>query len=533
MTREPSVRIGVGAAVGLLLVASVALGGTGAPPGPWLEVAGEVSGVLDRAARAYEAKDLRGAQDLAAEAYFGAFEERGMEAAVRREISVRRARELERMFGGVRQAMTRGEPALRVRQQIAALREALDQDARELVRAGATATPLAEKEEGVGSEPDAVPRVVAAQALTKQISARLDEASERHRTGDREAAKALLASAYFDLFEGQGLEAAVAARAPRRKVEIEAGFAQVRGLIVAGARADTVAEAVEALQARIHQATALLDQNRGPWGAFLSGLLLIVREGFEAILIVTALAAYLLKSGHRDKVGVVYRASGVALLASVLTAIAIRTLFTVSPRHQETLEGAAMLLATAVLFYVSYWLTSKAEADRWQRYVRTKVQTALGAGSLVALWFAAFLAVFREGAETVLFYEALLAGSGPGEREAVLAGLGVGSLVLVLMFVLLRSGALRIPIRPFFMVTSVLLYYLAFVFAGRGIRELQASGLVGATPASWIPTWDVLGLYPTWESVALQAVLVGAAAVAVAHLFRRRGKRASAEVVHP
>jgi len=115
----------------------------------------------------------------------------------------------------------------------------------------------------------------------------------------------------------------------------------------------------------------------------------------------------------------------------------------------------------------------------------------------------------------------------------VLAGLGVGSLVLVLMFVLLRSGALRIPIRPFFMVTSVLLYYLAFVFAGRGIRELQASGLVGATPASWIPTWDVLGLYPTWESVALQAVLVGAAAVAVAHLFRRRGKRASAEVVHP
>ena len=533
MTREPSVRIGIGAAVGLLLVASVALGGTEAPPGPWLEVVGEVSGVLDRAVRAYEAKDLRGAQDLAADAYFGAFEERGMEAAVRREISVRRARELERMFGGVRQAMTRGEPALRVRQQIAALREALDQDARELVRAGATATSLAEKEEGVGPEPDAVPRVLAAQALTKQISARLEQASERHRAGDREGAKALLASAYFDLFEGQGLEAAVAARAPRGKVEIEAGFAHVRGLIVAGARADTVAEAVEALKARIHQATALLDQNRGPWGAFLSGLILIVREGFEAILIVTALAAYLLKSGHRDKVGLVYRASAVALVASVLTAIATRTLFTLSPRHQETLEGAAMLLATAVLFYVSYWLTSKAEADRWQRYVRTRVQAALGAGSLVTLWSAAFLAVYREGAETVLFYQALLAGSGPGEGGAVLAGLGVGSLVLVAVFLLLRSGALRIPIRPFFTVTSVLLYSLAFVFAGRGIRELQESGLIGATPASWIPTWDFLGLYPTWESVGLQAVLVAAAVVAIAHLVRRRGQRVSAEAVRP
>ena len=533
MTREPSVRIGVGAAVGLLLVAAVALGGTEAPPGPWLDVAREVSGVLDRAVRAYEASDPASAQDLAGEAYFGAFEDRGMEAAIRREISARRSRDLEKMFAEIRQAMGRGEPVPRIRQRIATLREALDHDARELVRVGATATSLAEKEDRPGPGPEVAPGAVAAQAVTTQISARLDEARGRYRAGDRVGAKALLMSAYFDLFEGQGLEAAVAARAPGRKAEIEADFARVRSLIVAGKPADTVAEAVEGLKARIRQATTLLSQTHGRWGAFLNGLILIVREGFEAILIVTALAAYLLKSGHRDKVGVVYRASGVALLASVLTAIAIRTLFTVSPRHQETLEGAAMLLATAVLFYVSYWLTSKAEADRWQRYVRAKVQAALGAGSLVALWSAAFLAVYREGAETVLFYEALLAGSGPGEGGAVLAGLGIGSVVLVLMFLLLRSGALRIPIGPFFTVTSVLLYYLAFVFAGRGIRELQASGLVGTTPASWIPTWDVLGLYPTWESVGLQAALVGAAAVAGAHLVRRRGKRASPEVVHP
>jgi high-affinity iron transporter len=532
MTRQASVGTGTGVAVGLLLVASVALGAADMPSVPWLDAAREVSSVLDRAVRAYEANDPAGAEDLAGEAYFGTFEDRGMEVAIRREISSRRARDLERMFAEIRQAMGRGEPVPRVRQRVATLREALDHDARELVRVGATATSLAEKEDRPGPGPEPAPHVVAAEALTTQISARLDEARERYRGGDREGAKALLMSAYFDLFEGQGLEAAVAARVPGRKAEIEAGFAHVRGLIVAGKPADTVAESVEALEARIRQATALLEPGHGRWGAFFNGLILIVREGFEAILIVTALAAYLLKSGHGDKVGVVYRASAVALAASVLTAIAIRTLFTVSPRHQETLEGAAMLLATAVLFYVSYWLTSKAEADRWQRYVRTKMQAALGAGSLVALWFAAFLAVYREGAETVLFYEALLAGSGPGERGAVLAGLGVGSLFLALMFLLLRSGALRIPIGPFFTATSVLLYYLAFVFAGRGIRELQESGLVGTTPASWIPTWDFLGLYPTWESVGLQAVLVGAAAVAVGHLFRRRGKRASAAMVH-
>ncbi len=533
MTRAGSVLTGSGIALGLLLAASVALGAAGPSAIPWLDAVREVSSVLERAVRAYEANDLPAAQDLAGEAYFSVFEERGMEVAIRREISARRARELEKMFGEIRQAMGKGEPALQVRQRIAALREALDHDARELVRVGATATSLAEKEARPESKPEPAPRVVRAPALAKQISARLDEARERYGAGDRERAKALLTSAYFDLFEGQGLEAAVAARNPRRKADIESGFAHIRGLIVSGKPADTVAEAVEALKARIRQAAALLDQDHGRWGAFLNGLILIVREGFEAILIVTALVVYLLKSGHRDKVGVVYRASAVALVASVLTAVAIRTLFTLSPRHQETLEGAAMLLATAVLFYVSYWLTSKAEADRWQRYVRTRVQAALGTGSLVALWSAVFLAVYREGAETVLFYEALLAGSGPGEGTAVLAGLGVGSLALVLIFLVLRSGALRIPIGPFFTVTSVLLYYLAFVFAGRGIRELQESGLVGATPTSWIPTWEFLGLYPTWESVGLQATLVGAAAVAVAHLFRRRSKRMGAEVVRP
>ena len=536
MTRAAGVLSGSGVAVGLLLVAVVAPAAPGAPPAPWPDVVREVSGVLERAARAYEANDAKGALDLVAEAYFGAFEERGMEAAVRREISARRARDLERMFGEIRRAMGQGEPAPGVRRRITALREALDEDARELVRVGATATSLAEKaekEDGVGPEPDAAPRVVSAKALTGQLAARLDEVGERHRTGDREGAKALLASAYFDLFEGQGLEAAVAARAPRRKAEIEAGFVLVRGLIVAGKPADRIVEELETLKTRIRGATALLDQERGRWGAFFNGLLLIVREGFEAILIVTALAAYLLKSGHPDKVAVVYRASLVALVASVLTAIAIRTLFTLSPRHQETLEGAAMLLATAVLFYVSYWLTSKAEADRWQRYVRTRVQAALGTGSLVALWSAAFLAVYREGAETVLFYEALLAGSGPAERAAVLGGFGVGSLALVLVFLVLRSGALRVPIRPFFTVTSALLYYLAFVFAGRGIRELQASGVVGATPASWIPTWEPLGLYPTWESAGLQAVLVAAAVSALVHLFSRRARRVGAEVAHP
>src|SRR3990172_6152694 len=172
MTRAAGVLSGSGVAVGLLLVAVVAPAAPGAPPAPWPDVVREVSGVLERAARAYEANDAKGALDLVADAYFGAFEERGMEAAVRREISARRARDLERIFGEIRRAIGTGEPAPGGRRRVTTLREALDEDARELVRVGATATSLAEKEDGVGPEPEAAPRGVAAKALTTQIAAR-------------------------------------------------------------------------------------------------------------------------------------------------------------------------------------------------------------------------------------------------------------------------------------------------------------------------------------------------------------------------
>lgn len=517
-------------ALSLLLLLGAAMAAAGDQPPPWPDIARQVSGLLEDAAKAYEAKDPDRAKELVSEAYFGVFEDRGMEIAVRQQISARRAGELERRFGEIRQAIGRGDASGRIRQTIATLRQALDQDARELVRLGITEARLVEKEDQLQAQEEARPHGSVPDALLKDLFGRLDAALERYRLGNQDEAKALLGSAYFDVFEGHGLEAAIAAKLPQRKAGIEARFAQIRGLMGAHTPVDKVDQELEALKAAIREAAAAMGQSQGRLAAFLNGLVIIVREGFEALLIITALVAYLLKSGHADKVKLVYQAGGVALLGSLLTAVLIQTLLRVNPRHQETLEGATMLLAMAVLFYVSYWLTSKAEANRWQQYIRKKVQESLTTGSLVALWSAAFLAIYREGAETVLFYQALLAGIDPSEAGAVLGGLGAGVLVLVLIFFLLRSGAIRIPVGTFFAVTSVLLYYLAFVFAGKGIRELQMSGLIGITPASWIPTWEFLGLYPTWESVGLQILLVGAAAFALSYLFLMRGRRARAEM---
>lgn len=518
MTKSPFV-------FGLLLVFSTAALAAETSSFPWPDVTHEISRLLNDAQSAYAAKDPERAKDLLSEAYFGAFEERGMEIAIRQQISAHHARELEKMFSKIRQAIGGAEPPERLRQEIAALIEALDHDARELVRLGITKVSLAEKESQPTAGGEARYLQIAAETILNQLVARLDEAFNRYRTGDAEQAKAVLESAYFDLFEGQGLEAAVGARFPQRKAEIEEKFARVRSLMTAHTPTDKVSQEVETLKTEIREAVAIVNQGQDSWSVFLNGLVIIVREGFEAILIITALTAYLLKSGHADKVRIVYQASGAALLGSLLTAVLIQALFRINPRQQEALEGATMLLATAVLFYVSYWLTSKAEANRWQQYIRNKVQLSLSTRSLAALWFAAFLAVYREGAETILFYQALLAGANPGEASAVLSGLGAGVLILILIFFLLRSGAVRVPIGVFFGITSVLLYYLAFLFGGKGIRELQNAGLIGATPATWIPSWGILGLYPTYESLGLQILLIGAAALAFTYLFLSRRRK--------
>jgi high-affinity iron transporter len=177
-----------------------------------------------------------------------------------------------------------------------------------------------------------------------------------------------------------------------------------------------------------------------------------------------------------------------------------------------------MLTATAVLFYVSYWLISKTESGRWQNYLRSKVERSMSGASVFSLWFASFLAVYREGAETILFYQALYSGA-RGDVWPITAGFLFAAVALAGVFALIKYGSLRVPLAPFFAVTSALLYYLAFTFAGRGIAELQAAGWLTQTPIDWLPSVDWIGLYPTLEGLSLQAALFAALVAAVVYTF--------------
>jgi high-affinity iron transporter len=207
-------------------------------------------------------------------------------------------------------------------------------------------------------------------------------------------------------------------------------------------------------------------------------------------------------------------------VASLLTALALETVFHLSPAHQEALEGLTMVLATAVLFYVSYWLLSKMEVVKWNHFVKSKVHDAVTSGSALALASAAFLAVYREGFETVLFYKALIISAGPAAGVTpIVGGMLLGALLLVGVYIAVNRFGIRLPLKPFFAVTSAFLYYMAFVFAGAGIAELQEGGFLPLTPVSWAPRIPALGIYPSVETLGAQGALIALALLALVWTF--------------
>jgi len=355
----------------------------------------------------------------------------------------------------------------------------------------------------------------AAGAVLARVRAEVDSAHAMAQTGDPGAGTmALNAYMTFEQVEREvrGKDAGLAA-------ELEAGFAALRAAAIGGAGPE-LDGARTRLTGGLDRAGTVLGTGLSPANLFIQSFVIMLREGLEAILIVGALMTFLAKMGAADRrrhvnVGVV-----AAIVASLLTALALETVFRLSPAHQEALEGVTMLVATVVLFYVSYWLMSKMDVVKWNNFVKSKVHDAVTGGSALALASAAFLAVYREGFETVLFYKALIISAGPTAGMApILGGMLVGTLLLVGVYIAMNRFGVRLPLKPFFAVTSAFLYYMAFVFAGAGIAELQEGGLVPMTPVSWVPRIPAMGIYPTAETLAAQGVLAGLALAAVVWTF--------------
>ncbi len=340
------------------------------------------------------------------------------------------------------------------------------------------------------------------EALVDARGGRMNDASDR---------------AFDSYIAFEPLETPARAKNPGLVSALERQFADFKGAIkISDLR--VADRARDAIQLGLPEVVQLTQPTGGGWSAFLQSFLIILREGFEAILVVGAVVAFLIKTGHRDRLPAIWKGTALGLLASGVTAVILATVLRALPASREILEGATLLVAVGVLFSVSYWLISKVEAARWQQFIREKVNTALAHGGGQALAFVAFLAVYREGAETALFYQALF---NEGGHTAVPLALGivVGFAALGVIFTLFYRFGVRIPLRPFFTVTSALLYYMAFVFAGKGVRELQEGGAVPITLLSGFPHAELMGIFPSVETLLAQLVLIALLVFALAKTF--------------
>jgi FTR1 family protein len=358
-------------------------------------------------------------------------------------------------------------------------------------------------------------RAADVEAAFAEVRRLLAESADAYRRGDA-AATDLATDAYMTF---EPLEARIAAREPALVRAVEEGFLGLRSAL-AKPGAD-VGPLFDATRSALAAAADALASPADAWARFAQSAMIILREGFEVVLLLGALLAWVMKSGNLHMRRPIWGGALVGVVASLATAALLVTVFRMTPGLADTLEGAAMLVASVVLFWVSYWIISKAEADRWQQYIKGKVQKAVVAGSGTALFATAFLAVYREGFETVLFYQALFA-SAPAGDTMIPAGFAAGAAGLAIVYVVFARFGRRIPISQFFLVSGGLLYAMSVAFAGRGVHELQEAGVIDMTPVAWAPSIEALGIFPSVESLLAQGVLLLLLLYAIVLTLRRR-----------
>ncbi len=239
--------------------------------------------------------------------------------------------------------------------------------------------------------------------------------------------------------------------------------------------------------------------------AFIQAAVILLREGLEAMLVIAALAGYLTKAGAAHRVQALYGGALVAVGASIIAAWAFAVFN--SGDHSDVLEGVIILFAAALMLYVSGWLMVKQDPRGWQEYLAHKADSALSQDTVWAVGALAFLAVFREGAETVLFINALATAEG-GWSGGLFGGLLAATAGLVVLFYFINMIAQRIPLRPLFIITSAFLFAMGIKFIGEAVQEFQEQALISVTDVKGGNFLGTIGLNPSVEALSIQLLVI-------------------------
>ena len=372
--------------------------------------------------------------------------------------------------------------------------------------------------------------------VASEMTVILDQAYEAAAAGKGDEGATLVNNAYYQYYEKLGFEKNVMNVISGDRVsQVEYQFKMTRKIMRDVGSDKEIKQHVDDLKSWLVKDAATLDGGAsGNVNGFTKlvtssagqAFLILIREGLEALLVVAAVIAYLVKSGNKRFTRWIYLGVVAGLAGSGLVAVLFTFLFGGSGPVQEISEGVCALIATLMLLWTSNWMLNKSSVEAWNNYIRNKTEAAvagaqskvesgqrLGLGMITSLAMLSFLAVFREGAETVIFYESIYSMSQDAH------GMWVGGLaaaaVLIVIFLILRFTSVKIPIGPFFLVTSIVMAVLVVIFAGGGIHALIEGDLIEGTYLSSVPTNDWIGLYPYVETITAQVI----AAIAVVVLF--------------
>ena len=349
----------------------------------------------------------------------------------------------------------------------------------------------------------------------------LGESLDAYRAGRAREAQDLAVSSYLDGFEL--IEASLDAVDRTLRGTVETEMIRYRAMLRDGAPVPAVEAQAARLQELLGDTRRVLSETGlSGWAAFVSAFFILLREGLEAVLVVAAIIALLVRAGRRDGLPAVHGGWIAALALGALTWVVASYVVTISGATREVTEGVTALAAAAILLYVGFWMHDKSHARRWQGYVQGRLSGALSRGTTWGLAGVSFLAVYREVFETVLFYQALWLQTTPGSEHALLGGLAAAAVALAILSWLIVRGGLRLPLGVFFGLTSIVMAALAIVLAGKGIAALQEAAILAHHPIA-APRVPLIGLYPDLLSVMLQVVL--AATIVAGFTWRSRAVR--------
>ena len=483
-------------------------GGNSAASGttsPWMSVYTEFKTELDNAKAAFDKKDTAALKAALNRAKFDIYRNERLEEAVRKYVSSQTDQSIQQIIGNLLR-----EDADTDKSKFDEAINALDNLALKAVNdlpqesySIAPQTALAQSDTSEDEGKDFTP-------IVQNIKDKMAKVLQLYESGKVDDAIDESGNIYFDEYEESGMENIVGAKNTQLKLDTEASFNKISALMRAGASKEQIVAAQNKLFDQLTQSLELTKKSSN-WDLFLYAFIIILREGFEALIIVAAVIALLIKSGNSKHLNIVYSALGVAVVLSIATAYGLNYIFGSENAGQtrEVMEGAVMLIAVVLLFYVGFWLLSTASSKKWSAYIQGQISNSLSSGDSKMLWWTVFLAVYREGAETVLFYLALLFDAkSPAATSMVAVGFVAGLAALIIVYIVIKKFSLKIAIKPFFIATSVIIFYMSVVFVGKGVMELVEGKVFVPTVIDGLPTITWIGFYPYVESLVPQAVMI-------------------------